>query len=344
MAAHPRASRLRCPFGGPFAWVATVLLLASCTSVRAGNGQPPEAEAQAQDQGVGTQDPAPTERPPSSTTPDEPPTARVGPSQGTLMLVGGIERGTPLVEYFLELAGGNDVPIVVIPTAMGADHYDESSFGPNQVIGAGGTQVTVLHADDRTVADSEAFVAPIRAARGVWISGGRQWRLADRYLGTATQDALEDLLARGGIIGGSSAGATIMGSYLARGDTKSNEIMMGDHEEGFGFLRDVTIDQHLLTRNRHFDLLEIVRARPELLGLGIDADTAIVVQRDRFQVVGRGYVAIYDHESSIDSGGSFYFLAGGDEYDLVARKPVIVPANALSLGRVVERSWSAPEP
>ena len=81
------------------------------------------------------------------------------------------------------------------------------------------------------------------------------------------------------VIGGSSAGATIQGSYLARGDAKTNTIMMGDHEEGFGFLKNAAIDQHLLRRNRQFDLLEVIRARPELLGIGIDEDTAIVVDR-----------------------------------------------------------------
>ena len=58
--------------------------------------------------------------------------------------------------------------------------------------------------------------------------------------------------------------------YMVRGDTNENTIMMGDHEEGFGFIRNVTIDQHLLTRNRQFDLIEVIEAHPELLGIGID--------------------------------------------------------------------------
>jgi cyanophycinase len=78
------------------------------------------------------------------------------------------------------------------------------------------------------------------------------------------------------VVGGSSAGATIQGSYLVRGDTKSNQIMMGDHEQGFGYIKNVAIDQHVLARNRQFDLYEIMRKHPELLGLGIDENTAIV--------------------------------------------------------------------
>jgi cyanophycinase len=148
----------------------------------------------------------------------------------------------------------------------------------------------------------------------VWFPGGRQWRLADAYLGTRVHEELRALLARGGVIGGTSAGATIQGSYLARGDTRSNTIMMGDHVEGMAFLRNVAIDQHLLRRNRQFDLIEIVQAHPELLGIGIDENTAIVVRGDRFEVMGAGCVAIYDlGTSSIRAGNSL--PRSGDRFD-----------------------------
>ena len=181
--------------------------------------------------------------------------------------------------------------------------------------------VTVIHTKDRNEADSDAFVEPIRKARGVWFPGGRQWRLADSYLDTRTELELHELLARGGVIGGTSAGATIQGSYLVRGDTKANTIMMGDHEEGFAFLKNVAIDQHLLARNRHFDLIPVIEAHPELLGIGIDEDTAIVVQGDRAEVIGQGYVAIYDHRSTVGESGQFYLLRPGDAIDLATRVP-----------------------
>ncbi len=95
---------------------------------------------------------------------------------------------------------------------------------------------------------------------------------------------------------------------------------MGDHEEGLSFMKNVAVDQHLLQRNRHFDLLEIIEARPELLGIGLDENTAILVQGDQFEVIGQSYVAIYDAERSIDTGGMFYFLRPGDRYDLKKRE------------------------
>ena len=70
--------------------------------------------------------------------------------------------------------------------------------------------------------------------------------------------------------------------------------MMGDHEEGLNFLTNVAIDQHLMARNRHFDLFEILDNRPELLGIGLDENTGIIVKGNTFTVMGESYVAMYD--------------------------------------------------
>jgi cyanophycinase len=263
----------------------------------------------------------------------------VGPANGALVIVGGGMRDTTIVDQFLELAGGTDAPIVVIPTAGGGDDYDQYWAGLLQFKAAGATHLTVLHTYDSAVANTEEFVRPITEARGVWFSGGRQWRLADAYLGTRVHEELWALLARGGVIGGSSAGATIQGSYLARGDTKTNTIMMGDHEVGLGFLKKSAIDQHLLRRNRQFDLIEIIQAHPGLLGIGIDENTAIVVRGDRFEVVGQGYVAIYDHNRRLDSGGLFYFLAPGDRFDLRTREAFRMTMAQQPIARLVEEQW-----
>ena len=98
--------------------------------------------------------------------------------------------------------------------------------------------------------------------------------------------------------------------------------MMGDHERGFAFLKNVAIDQHLLARNRQFDLIPVIEAHPELLGIGIDEDTAIVVQGDRAEVIGQSYVAIYDARSTVAEDGRFYLLRPGDQIDLATRVPM----------------------
>lgn len=244
----------------------------------------------------------------------------VGPANGSLVVVGGGMRDPAILERFLQLAGGPRAPIVVIPTAGGGDDYDAFYSGLRMFHELGAFNLTVLHTYDPEVADTEAFVLPIEEAHGVWFPGGRQWRLADAYLGTRTENALWRLLDRGGVIGGSSAGATIQGSYLARGDTETNTIMMGDHEIGFGFLKNTAIDQHVLKRNRQFDLIEVIEAHPDLLGIGLDENTAIVVQEDQFEVMGESYVLIYDNRKTVGEGGRFYFLAPGDRFDLATRE------------------------
>jgi cyanophycinase len=244
----------------------------------------------------------------------------VGPPNGSLVVVGGALRDLSILDRFIQLAGGPEAPIVVIPTAGGADDYDQFYEGLGDFHELGAFNLTVLHTYDPQEADTEEFVSPITEARGVWFPGGRQWRLADAYLGTRTEEELWKLLERGGVIGGSSAGATIQGSFLARGDTRTNTIMMGDHQVGFGFLRNTAVDQHVLRRNRQFDLIQVIEAHPELLGIGIDENTAIVVQGDRFEVIGESYVLIFDNQKTVGEEGRFYFLAPGDRFDLSSRE------------------------
>lgn len=246
---------------------------------------------------------------------------------GKLVIVGGAMADTAIFNTFMRLAGGVDAPVVVIPTAR-ADSLSERMMKAiyGDIVGRGARNVTMLHTNDREKASDPDFFQPITEANGVWFTGGRQWRIADSYLGTGTLDAIDDLLRRGGVVGGSSAGATIQGSYLARGDTKTNTIMMGDHEEGFAFLPNSAIDQHLLKRNRQFDLEEIIERKREVLGIGLDENTAIVVEGDVFEVIGQGYVAIYDAQlwgnKVLRNAGKFFFLSKGDLYNWRERKVV----------------------
>lgn len=247
-----------------------------------------------------------------------------------MVIVGGAMQSESIINRFIELAGGKDAFIVVIPTASGRENYNKNSGFAGRLRKLGATNVTVLHTNDRKVADSDSFVRPLRNANAVWFGGGRQWRLVDSYKNTLTEKMIRKVLDRGGVIGGTSAGATIQGSYLARGDSKNNQIMMGDHEKGFNYLKNVAIDQHVLARNRHFDMFEILKNRPDLLGIGIDENTAIVVKGNQFEVIGESYVIVYDgnffsREGILlkeipDKSNVFYFLRKGDKYDLVNRK------------------------
>ena len=150
-----------------------------------------------------------------------------GPANGTLLIIGGSASDQFFLK-FMDLVGGKDEPIVVIPTAASSEEFSEEFLEnyKGRFTRHGFTNVTVLHTRDRDEANSDEFIEPINEASGVWFSGGRQWRHADSYLNTKSHEAFNNLLERGGVIAGSSAGATIQGSYLARGDTKANTIMI----------------------------------------------------------------------------------------------------------------------
>lgn len=241
----------------------------------------------------------------------------VGPPHGTLVLVGGGDKSS-FWPMFFDLIGGKDAPIVVIATANAASDQTNNDFQDLKALGA--SHVTLIHTDDREMADSRAFVEPLKAAKAVWIAGGRQWRLVDSYLDTRTQKELFAVLDRGGVVGGSSAGASIQASYLVRGAKSGNKVMMAPgYERGFGFLKNTAVDQHVNTRNRVDDMREVLAAHPELLGIGLDESTALVVRGDRADVVGAGFV----HFSSRGAGGEkMSEVASGASYDLAARRPV----------------------
>jgi cyanophycinase len=238
----------------------------------------------------------------------------IGPAKGALVVVGGGRLPKEITERFVRLAGGPDARFVVVPTADEGE-LDSDRIRQEFVRQFGATHVTVLHTRDPKLADSDAFIAPLREANAVWFGGGRQWRLVDSYLGTKTEREIRAVLKRGGVIGGTSAGATIQGSYLVRGAPEGNTILMAKgHEQGFGYLKNVAIDQHVIARKREADLSQVIKAHPELLGIGVDEGTAIVVTGDVCEVIGQSKVAITDGKEH--DGKPYTLLSPGDRFDL----------------------------
>ena len=249
----------------------------------------------------------------------------IGPANGTLVIVGGGGQSDAILQRFVELAGGAQAPIVIIPTAEEVEPPDLAHCpSVNALRKAGAASLSFIHTRDRAKADTADFVEPLRRAKGVWFSGGRQWRLTDAYLGTRTEAELKALLGRGGVIGGSSAGATIQGSFMVRGDPAGNSIMISPtHTLGLGFLRDCAIDQHVLTRHRENDMIPVIREHPQLLGIGLDEDTAIVVHGDECEVIGRSKALFYNAQSWPPSDGKWWTeLTAGQRFNLKARTVV----------------------
>jgi cyanophycinase len=254
-----------------------------------------------------------------------------GPPKGTLVIVGGGSmEGTGIIEKFIELAGGPDAKVIIVPTAGGNRARDGSirEYKDEERIASwlkrGLKNVKMLHTHDPKVADTPEFVKDLREATAVWFDGGRQWNIVDSYAGTLAYKEFHKVLERGGVIGGSSAGATIQGEYLVRGDTSGPNVMMTEeptHQEAFKFLRRSAIDQHINARNRWDDLIPVIQKYPNLLGIGLSESTAIVVTGDAFEVMGKWKVAVHDHTRQYQPWEKpYYVLSPGDVYNMKTRK------------------------
>ena len=245
----------------------------------------------------------------------------VGPPRGAIVAAGGGDLDPRIYRRFVELAGGPEARIVLIPTA-GTEYGSHDGWTAiERLRDAGVRHLEVLHTRSRSVANLEPFASPLERATGVWLSGGHQWRLVDVYLGTETHRELSELLERGGVIGGNSAGASALASFLVRGGELNGEIIATERAQGFGFLRGVALDQHLLERGRENEMFEVLRREPQLLGIGLNEGAALVVAGDLARVIG-GRVAIYDITDPL-SLIPLLWLAPGDVYDLGARRVIL---------------------
>lgn len=242
---------------------------------------------------------------------------------GSLVIVGGGGLPDEVVDRFVALAGGSEARIVVVPTAAEGPIPEALDRVPGVRMFAeeGVRSVRVLRGRDPEEIETPEQVAMLREATGVWFGGGRQWRFVDAYEGTGVIELFRDVLRRGGVIGGSSAGATIQGEYLVRGNPLGNTDMMADgYERGFAFLPGVAIDQHFAQRYRFEDLSAVVDRFPQVLGIGIDEGTALVVLGGEAEVLGRGNVHVFDRTRAHGAGGRDYeTIEAGGRYDLVRR-------------------------
>jgi cyanophycinase len=204
---------------------------------------------------------------------------------GVLFIAGGGHLPDALRRHFVDLAGGKSARLVVIPTASTKAEQPNlpEMFAGFRALGV--KSVTVLHTRDRKVANDPEFVKPLVEATGVWLTGGRQTRLAATYHGTLVEKELHKVLARGGAVGGTSAGAAIMSSLMIVGGKQEAQV-----GTGFGLLGGVVIDMHFQNRNRLHRLLSVLARHPQYTGVGIDEETALVVRGSTATIEGNGTV------------------------------------------------------
>lgn len=241
--------------------------------------------------------------------------------RGTLVIIGG--GGTPpgLMQRFVEWSGGKEACIVVLPISM-PDPLPERDGAAEAFRRAGAKEVHLLTGRTPAEVDRRETWELLDRATGIWFGGGRQWRFVDAYEGTESLRKMRGVLARGGVIGGSSAGATIQGDYLARGHPLGPHIMMADgYERSFAFLPGTAIDQHFTQRKRSADMLELMARYPQFLGIGIDETTALVVRGSVGEVIGKNHVHVFDTRRKDGDGRPHQeTLVDGARYELVERR------------------------
>jgi cyanophycinase len=242
---------------------------------------------------------------------------------GSLVIVGGGGMPAEVTKKFIDLAGGPEALIVTLPTA----NPDPLPMGPgesNMFLKAGAKNVQVLRARDVKDVEDPKTLDVLKNAKAIWFGGGRQWRFVDAYEQTKAEPLFREVLKRGGVIGGSSAGATIQGDYLCRGSPLGNlEIMYEGYERGFAFLPGVAIDQHFTQRKRFPDMTALMKKYPQYLGIGIDESTALIVQGHVAEIMGKNKAHFFDTKRKAENGKSDYeSVTPGQKYDLKERKVI----------------------
>lgn len=258
-------------------------------------------------------------------------------NQGILVIIGGHEDHDGDREILKEVA--RHVPDAKLVLATVASHEPEGYLEKyrNSFSDLGVTEVSELYVDERQQATMEEKLKDLREANAVFFSGGDQLRITSLIGDTPIYELVHDIFDRGGVIAGTSAGASAMSeTMLVRGSNQSS-FRIGDLSmaPGLGLLPNVIIDQHFAERGRIGRLIGAVSQNPRVLGIGIDEDTAIVVQGSQFRVIGSGAVYLVDAgavshsniaEASADEALSIYdltlhVLSSGDGFDLETRRP-----------------------
>jgi cyanophycinase len=240
---------------------------------------------------------------------------------GTLVIVGGGGMTPEIAKAFIK-GGGENGHFVVLPISMPDPIKTQAEETFIRKLGA--KNVTVIpHREQKDLEDPKTLEV-LKKATGIWFGGGRQWNFMDGYEGTKLPALFNDVLARGGVIGGSSAGATIQGDFMVRGAPAGPTIMMCEgYERALGFLPGTAIDQHFSARDRFGDMTAFMKVYPQFLGIGLDESTAIVVQGSTAEILGKGKVHFYDRNKPVKDGQpDFEAFPAGTKYNLKERRVI----------------------
>lgn len=262
-------------------------------------------------------------------------------SRGPLIVIGGHEDKEGPRAVLKEVARRVDGGKLVVATV--ASHQPEGYFESYEkgFEGLGVGELVELYVHDRAETHDPELLKVLDGAAGVFFTGGDQLRLSSQIGDTEIERRVRAVWEAGGVIAGTSAGASVMSETMLVKGTSGESYRIGDLHmaPGMGLMRDAIIDQHFAERGRFGRLLGAVAHNPRVLGLGIDEDTAMVVEGDRFEVIGTGAIYVVNGESVSYSNIAeekrerpltmfdvrLHVLSSGDSFDLKERKPTCGP-------------------
>jgi cyanophycinase len=259
--------------------------------------------------------------------------------RGAVMIIGGHEDRDPRGERAIlrELASYVRGGKLVLATV--ASHSPEGYFSAYEDAFADLDvgELVELYIEERSRAHDSEKLAILDDAAGIYFTGGDQLRITSQIGDTGIEARVRRLYERGGIVAGTSAGAAVMSETMLIKGTSRETHRIGDLHmaPGMGLIRDVIIDQHFAERGRFGRLIGAVAHNPRVLGMGIDEDTAAVVEGDSFRVIGSGAVYVVDGadvsycnvaEARVECALSMHdvrvhVLSDDDRFDLKTRRP-----------------------
>lgn len=211
----------------------------------------------------------------------------LNPPLGHLVIVGGGHMTPEILEKTLDIAGGKEARVLIIPQASAWTGAGQRSLLMWQEAGA--TRVTILDPDDR-----RAALRAVKRADLIWMPGGSQYRLMHTLTAQGLTEAIRVRYQQGATVGGTSAGAAVMSRIMLMGIPKVKKVTAFIEASGLGLWPDVIVDQHYLRRHRFPRLLNAVLHHPDKLGIGIDESTAVLVEGRHFEVIGNSEVMVLD--------------------------------------------------
>lgn len=257
-------------------------------------------------------------------------------SKGHLVIIGGGKRHDYIMQKIVELAGGKDARMIVIPNA--SSEPLETAQRQSKELNERGVASSDYLIFTKETADADSNLKKLEGVTGIFFSGGDQSNLTRDMLGTKLLERIYEIYNNGGVISGTSAGAAVMSEVMITGnellnDDSSNAFIsiLKDNIEvvqGFGFIKSAIVDQHFIKRKRHNRLISLVIENPQLPGIAIDEATSIVVYPDdTFEVLGESQVMILDAGDAknmrTDKNGNLgadnikmHLLINGDKFNL----------------------------